>query len=214
MEASSQNVLHLTTAVDEQGPMLRPVIDGVDILSLQQNDRGLDPDRLLPPLSHSLLPTTDPRPVIVGACSCGETGCGSLSLLLRRRGNEVLWEPVEQGEALTRTYVFDLVEYLDAIDAAVGDRVDEGRGRRVARLVSVMLGMHDSQFGLSTFSGVAVDWISAWPWRSESVRVSVTRDQRQTVEEFHAESQETDREFAARVATWITKARYGGTGTG
>lgn len=182
-------------------------------MSSYRNDQGLDPERLLPPLSSLLLPTRTGRRVLIGCCSCGETGCGSLALRLRRLGSVVLWEPDDhsQYESLSRTFSFDLTQYLDAVDDAAGDRPGEGRGSRVAREVRLMLGLDDqSNESLTIFQSVPLDWISAWPWDSDLVRVSLTDASGQDVLEFVAAPGESDQAFAVRVAMQINERRYEG----
>lgn len=206
------NRLSLQIAVTNGAATLRPTIDGRDFLAEYKNDEGLDPERLLPPLSYALLPTRRPRRVIVGACSCGETGCGSLSMSLRRAGNEVVWEALESArdETLRREYRFDLEQYLDAVDAAADDRPGEGRGRRIARRVRLALGLYDGEYdSLTMFHQAKVDWISAWPWDSDTVRASLTSASGQTVREFDAQPNESDDHFMARVCSVLNDLRLG-----
>ena len=68
------NTLRLTYSITAGRATLRPFIDQTDFLSDHRNDQGLEPDRLLPPLSSVLLPTRTSRAVLIGCCSCGETG--------------------------------------------------------------------------------------------------------------------------------------------
>lgn len=157
------NQLHLRYDTTEDQLTLRPFIDGQDLLSGYQNDRGRDPNILLPPLSTRLLPTRAGHTAIVGICACDEAGCGSLSLRIRRVHNEVVWEPSKaaRDETLNRTYRFDLTEYLDAVDeAGEGPPAGEGQGRRVARAVELMLGRYDQQYEFMTlFHSAKIDWI-------------------------------------------------------
>lgn len=201
------NILQFRCDTTDDQLTLRPFIDGIDLLAGHRNSQGRDPDVLLPPLSTALLPTGASRGLILGVCSCGETGCGSLTLTLRRVKDAVVWEPGGDGETLTRSYQFDLVQYLDAIDAAAGDRAwGEGRGRRVARTVRVMLGSYYGKFeSLSMFHSANLDWIGAWPWTSDVVKASVSNHEGQKVYEFVAAADESDAEFAARVATEINQ---------
>jgi hypothetical protein len=189
---------------------VRPVIDGQDLLDGHSNDRGLHPDRLLPPLSSQLLPTRHPRRVLIGSCSCGETGCGSLWLSCRRDSAQVIWEPLNNapGETLHASYQFDLVDYLEAVDTAAADRPGEGRGLRVARLVRLMIGQYDGNYdSLTAFYTSRLDWVSAWPWGSDTVRASLTDAEGQHVPEFNAEPDETDQQFAARIAADLAGRR-------
>jgi hypothetical protein len=209
------NVLQLRYDVTEQMATLRPYIDGQDLLASYKNDQGLDPDRLLPPLSSVLFPTKLGRSTLIGVCSCGETGCGSLTVHIRRVGSEVAWEPVDrpQYETLSRSYRFDLTQYLEAVDWAAGDAPAEGRGRRVARMVRLMLGMYDQAYdSLTYFHTTRIDWISAWPWTSDVVKVSTSTADGQVIREFNAGPTETDREFAARIAAELNDLRLGRSG--
>lgn len=211
------NAVRFRFAIDERGTAsLRPVVDGLDLLAGYRNDQGLDPERLLPPLSHALYPARTGRDVVVGACSCGETGCGSLSLHVRRAGPDVVWEPVTgtlPDETIAREYRFPLAEYLDALDDAGDDRPGEGRGPRVARQVRQLLGRYDQQYdSLALFQVAGVDWVSAWPWASSTVKVSITKAGTQTRYEFDATLDETDNRFAARVASEIARLRMSASG--
>jgi hypothetical protein len=204
------NRLVLNTRVEEGRGTLRPTVDGLDLLAGYRNNEGLNPDELLPPLSRVLLPTRTPRNIVVGACSCGETGCGSLWMQVRRVDDQVLWEPAEVpfGETLSRSYRFDLVSYLNAVDAAAEDRVDEGRGRRVARMVRLALGQYDARYdSVRFFHAVTLDWVSAWPWTSAVVAVSLSGAEGQVVHEFAATADESDDEFAARICREIARLR-------
>lgn len=201
------NKLQLRYEVHDDQLTLRPFIDGQDLLHGYRNDQGLDPHRLLPPISSVLLPVRAGNVAIIGVCSCGETGCGSLSVRLARIGSEVIWEPEPDPdyETVTRTYRFDLQQYLDAVDDAAGDPPwGEGRGRRVSRAVRLSLGLYDQAYeSLAVFHTGTVDWVSAWPWTSDVVKVSITSDGQQEIYEFAAGLDETEAELAARVASEV-----------
>jgi hypothetical protein len=205
------NRLQLRYDIAEQTVTVRPFVDGIDILDGYRNSQGRDPDDLLPPLSTQLLPTRGGHPAILGVCSCGEPGCGSLAVSIRRAGSEVLWQPAEIAgyETLRRSYRFELVPYLEAVDTAAGDPpAGEGTGRRVARRVRAALGMYDLRYGsLAMFHEARIDWISAWPWRSHAVKASVTTTAGQTVHEYTAELDETEDQFAARVTAELARFR-------
>lgn len=210
--AGDTNQFQLRYSITEHQATLRPIIDGVDLLEDYKNDQGLDPDRLLPPLSSLLFPTRAGRQVLIGVCSCGETGCGSLALWVRRVASEVKWEPVEvpPDETILRNYRFDLTQYLEAVDRAADDPPGEGRGRRVARMVRLMLGLHDQRYDVLTHFHVAkIDWISAWPWRSETVKVSLSSDKGQDVREFSGLPGESDQHLASRIAREVDSLRLG-----
>jgi hypothetical protein len=205
------NRFQLRYETTEDQITLRPFIDGQDLLAGFNNDHGRDPDDLLPPLSTQLFPTREGRTAIVGMCSCGETGCGALAIRIRRVRSEVVWEATESPgyETLHRSYSFDLTDYLDAVDDAADDPPPgEGQGRRVARAVRVLLGLHDQKYSTVTlFHQAKVDWISAWPWTSDVVKVSVSLIDGQTVHEFSSHPGETEAKFAARVAADLQRMR-------
>lgn len=205
------NKLQLSYHVSENAVTLRPFIDDDDLLSGYRNSQGRDPDDLLPPLSTRLFPARGAHRVIVGVCSCGETGCGSLTISIRRSGNEVLWEPVEATmyETLRRGYRFGLRSYLDAVDTAAGDPpAGEGIGRRVARDVRMRLGMYDQQYeSMRLFHTASIDWIGAWPWDSPVVKASVTSDSGQAVHQFTLQLDESEEQLAVRIASELAKLR-------
>lgn len=190
---------------------LRPYIDAVDVLAGYKNSQGRDPDALLPPLSSQLFPVSIGFPTVLGVCSCGESGCGSLTASIRRDHGEVLWEPAEspESETLSRSYRFALTDYLDAIDRAAGDPpFGEGQGRRVARIVRLQLGMYDRRYeSMTAFHRARIDWISAWPWTSNVVRASVTTAGEQMIHEFVPQLDEDDAQLAGRIAAQLVRLR-------
>ncbi len=198
------SVIQFRYTVTADVATVRPYVDSEDLLAGYQNSAGLDPERILPPLSDHLLPTRAGRTVIIGSCTCGETGCGCLVVHIRRVGTEVCWGPSDEAgysETLARSYRFGLVDYLDAVDRAADDRPGEGRGARVARLVRLSRRGFERRYDpLPFIYRVNVDWIGAWPLSSDVVGVSVTRDGEQSVHEFGPGPRESDGDFAARVA--------------
>ena len=209
--AGIMNRLQLRYDTTGDALTLRPFVDGQDLLSAYTNDQGRDPDVLLPPLSARLLPSRAGHTVIVGVCSCGESGCGSLSVRIRRVHSEVVWEPTDASryETLKRAYRFDLTEYLDAVDeAGEGPPVGEGQGRRVARAVALMLGRYDQQHeSMTFFHNAKLDWISVWPWTSNVIKVCMSRGDEQITYEFSARLDESESQLAVRVASEITRLR-------
>lgn len=229
------STLRLVTVLDRAGhPSLRPFVDGRDLLLGCANPKGLDPDALLPPLSTRLLPTREGATVVLGACACGETGCGSLSARVRRDGGDVVWEPHRApDETLDATYRFGLQPYLDALDDATaarvahpdadptddasasssgavpaGEPVAEGLGRRVARDVRRALRLHEQvDAAVSLFHAARVDWVSAWPWSSPDVRASVTTNGTQEVLTFVAQHDEDEDGFTRRVLVELDARR-------
>jgi hypothetical protein len=209
-DADSMNRLRLRYDIDDDQPTLRPVIDGNDLLAGCRNSRGLDPDRLLPPVSALLLATRGGHTALIGVCGCGQTGCGSLSVRIWRAGGEVVWEPEPRPryETIARSYRFDLLPYLDAVDRAAGDPpAGEGRGRRAARAARVRLGLYDQSYQEHALPGVSLDWVSAWPWTGDTVQAALSTAEGQQVIEFTPNLRESEDAFAARVATDIEQLR-------
>jgi hypothetical protein len=201
---SRKNVLFLQHTIDGGSAMLRPIVDDVDLLAGSRHDRGLDPDSLLPPLSKNLMPTRVGHRTVIGSCCV--VGCGSLSVRIRRDGQVVVWEPAEPRgrtrESVRRTYRFELGlgQYLDAIDAAADDRPGEGRGRRVARAVTILLREMAELLDDQPQRPPCVDGVSAYPYNSASVSAALLGpDHGQTLHEIHPRPAETDERFVRRV---------------
>ena len=130
--------------VEHDGPGaagLRCLVDGADVLAGFEHHQLVDPDELIPPLSDALLPTRGGRTAVIGVCACGVAGCGNVSVRISREGAIVIWEPVENPdyETLGETYRFDLVRYLDAVDAAA-EHPGDGQTRRVVRRLRLAAG--------------------------------------------------------------------------
>lgn len=55
---------------------------------------------------------------MVGICSCGESGCGSLWMVVHRENHLVVWEPDPNAprSSIDTTWRFELRQYLDAVD--------------------------------------------------------------------------------------------------
>jgi hypothetical protein len=124
--------------------------------------RPADPVGLLPPDSRALLPTRHPTPVMIGVCSCGEPGCGSLWMQVRRDGDEVVWGPTQHPPrgSVRRPWRFGLVPYLDAIDAAAGPWSWEGPSRLLARELRTH---RDGPLGPHIGTGFGLHEVRAWP---------------------------------------------------
>lgn len=144
------SVLRIETGLLDRRPVTTLLVDGVHVLEVERQPgrsmagrtidlRGLgrDPADLLPPFSRALLPSAAPTPLMIGICGCGVAEDCSLWVSLRRDGDEVVWEPArvtEHGHRSVReTWRFDLIAYLDAVDAATGPWAWESRARVVAR---------------------------------------------------------------------------------
>ena len=183
--------LRVQTGAEEHQATTRLVIDGVDLLDLQQPAvhpdgsprRGgpkqflpPDPVGLLPPESPALLPTTAGTAAMVGVCTCGDPECSSLWLRVVRDGDTAVWgpDPDSPGDTVDRTWRFDLLPYLDVVDtAAAAALAGEDLPRRLAReLRRRRNGLHG--FG-STRSGCHLFDARAWPGIPE-VRLTVATD--------------------------------------
>lgn len=201
------NTLQFRYEVHQDQLTLRPYVDGRDLLQACSNDQGVDPDDLLPPMSTVLLPIRAGAAALIGVCSCGESGCGSLSVRITRVGSEVIWAPDNDAhdETVGHTYRFALQEYLDAVDdAGENPPAGEGRGRRVSRAVRLSLGFYGRVYAsLVAFHSGTVDWVSAWPWTSDVVKVSITRAGDQRTYGYSAGPDETESDLAARVTDEI-----------
>ncbi|WP_029136585.1 hypothetical protein [Nakamurella lactea] len=147
-------------------------VDGVDLLELQRPthrpDGSLypygpfvylppDPVDLLPPDSANLLPTSEPHRAMVGICGCGHAGCGSLWLQVRRDRDQVIWEPSREPPGGSRStidtsYRFELLAYLDAVDA--GQRSVATWEERPRLLARELRHRRDSLDGLTVGSSV------------------------------------------------------------
>lgn len=172
-------------------------INDVDLLELQRPDHRpdgspypsgpktflpADPVDVLPPDTRVLLPFHLPTEAMVGVCSCGEPGCGSLWLQVRRDGQTVLWEPdpLTVRSSIDATYRFELTGYLDAVDG--GYRSSQPWETRPRRLARELRRRRDSLFGFSmgsTRQGTAADltWARAWPG-VEHISISGVGEQR------------------------------------
>jgi hypothetical protein len=203
------NVLSFRFVLDEGDPddeganaTLRPVVDGVDLLDGVRLIRGCDPDDLLGTRARHLLPLAGSSDAAVGVCTCGELGCGSFRISVSRRGDVVEWGAAACGQTITGTYRFGLVAYLDALEQAKALRPYEGRGRRVARIVTQRLSSEPDGVEHPLLPGrTQVDWVSAWPWTSDVVRACVVPPgSDQQVLDFPPLPDEDDAAFAERVA--------------
>jgi hypothetical protein len=175
--------LRVSTSVLDGRPSTVITIDGADLLVLQRPklsasgqpypaERAVfvppNPVGLLPPDSASLLPTAAPREAMVGICDCGEAGCNSLWLQIRREAGTVVWEPVPNPPraSIDTTWRFELREYLDALDEGQRSMQRwEGRPHHIAR---ELRRQRDSLFGLTmvdraTRTHVQLLDATAWP---------------------------------------------------
>ena len=94
-------------------------------------------------------------------------------------------------------------------DAAGDPPWGEGRVRRVSRAVRLSLGLENQAYeSLAGFHTGTVDWVSAWPWTSEVVKLSITSDGQQQIYECAAALHETEAEFATRVTREVQQALF------
>lgn len=176
MTPAEQHELHIETGFLSSSATTTILIDGVDLLQLQPGRPGrfvpADPVDLLPPDSRALLPSTEASSAMVGICNCGEPGDASLWLRVRRDGDEVLWEPDPDTPSLTvnRSWSFDLLPYLDAIDA--GARSVAAWEQRPRILARELRRYRDSLFGPNLGQLIHLTGARAWPGVDE-VQVQV-----------------------------------------
>lgn len=126
-------------------PRLTIVINGEDLVATQrplgsigQPMRFIAPTcaQVLPPDAVGVLPTTRPTRAMVAVCGCGSAGCDSLWVRVSRTGGRVNWSPDDGSPHRTvdRTWSFELLPYLDAVDGAVAANARlERRAHTVAR---------------------------------------------------------------------------------
>lgn len=167
------HTLHAETGAREHHAETILSVDGTDIRILEQATHRADgtlrkqprlynpadPVGLLPPDSRVLLPTTLPVPAMIGICSCGEPGCDSLWMQVRRDRDLVVWEPTTDTPraSIRHTYRFALLPYLDALDDACTRAVEE----RPQVLARELRASRDSLFG-APVRGQVLD-VRAWP---------------------------------------------------
>jgi hypothetical protein len=91
---------------------------------------GLDPDQLLvePCPLHA---SETPRVATIGRCGCGEVGCGSVEVEIRRENAAVKWRSLDSPLEIQ----FDASQYEAEIERALRDHSWETPDRTVARLI-------------------------------------------------------------------------------
>ena len=188
--------LAIDTYVSEGRGATRIEIDGVDLLDVQRPARRPDgsvypdgpmtflppdPLGLLPPDSSALLPAAAPRHAMVGICSCGEAGCSSLWLQLRREGSQVIWEPDPNSprSSIDIAWTCELRQYLDAVDDGQRSTLRwETRARLLAR---ELRRQREGLFGFPMIDLVARTELTllnvlAWPGRDDIILQIATND--------------------------------------
>jgi hypothetical protein len=106
--------------------------DGQDLIARFETDMmGLDPDDIL--IEPSPLQASDtPHTVVIGRCTCGIIGCGSVEVLISRVGSTVSWTSPYSAT----TVRFDAAQYAAELERAVVDFSWETPDRTAARLIS------------------------------------------------------------------------------
>src|SRR5205823_5752760 len=101
--------------------------DEQDLIEKYWNDMiGLDPDQILINPSP-IKPNIESQIATIARCNCGETGCGSVEVEIRREGEEILW--TNGGTILS----FPGASYLVELDRARTDLSWETPERTLAR---------------------------------------------------------------------------------
>jgi hypothetical protein len=91
---------------------------------------GLDPDQLLVE-PCSLRVGKMPRIATIGRCDCGEVGCGSVEVEIRREQTAVKWQSLSSPVEVQ----FDADQYDAEVERALHDHSWETPDRTVARLI-------------------------------------------------------------------------------
>jgi hypothetical protein len=92
---------------------------------------GLDPDDLLTD-PCPLRAENSSRPVILGRCSCGIVGCGSVEVEIQRDHDHIIWMSMDSSQQVC----FLAAQYDTEIDRALRDYSWETPERTAARLIS------------------------------------------------------------------------------
>lgn len=204
--------LHVETGVREHSAETHLVVGGADLLVHEQWStrrgeprmfRPADPVGLLPPDSRVLLPAADPVPAMVGVCTCGSPGCGSLWMQVRRDGDHAVWEPLPDPprSSIRGTYRFPLPAYLDAVDDGVRRQVQE-HPRQLARELRVA---RDSLFGVMPPGHELLD-VRAWPGVPQ-VTISVAARATPSFHRIAVEPGDTVQHLIARLCTALERSR-------
>jgi hypothetical protein len=116
------------------------LVDGVDVFGEVWDGMGRDPDELLGPESP-LVPSAEPRDVVIQRCGCGYEGCDRLITTVRREGDEVVWNDFREHSSTgpsvagLNEFRFDASQYLRTLEQADRDRPWESEDRLTARLI-------------------------------------------------------------------------------
>lgn len=114
---------------------VRLLADGKSLVdSFSSGLIGLDPDDLLTDPSP-LRAESSSRAVIIGRCSCGIVGCGSVEVEIRRDHDRVIWMAMDSSQQ-----VCFLADQYDAeVERALRDHSWETPERTAARLISIVV---------------------------------------------------------------------------
>jgi hypothetical protein len=106
--------------------------DGENLIHRFDNTMiGLDPDELLVE-SCPLRAQSFPHIATIGCCSCGEIGCGSVDVEIRRSQDLVIWQALD---APTKVH-FLAAQYDAEVERALQDLSWETPDRTAARLIA------------------------------------------------------------------------------
>jgi len=92
---------------------------------------GLDPDDLL--IEPCVLRAdSSSRVALIGRCSCGIVGCGSVEVKIQKDGERVIWTAIDSS----RNIQFEATQYKAEVERALHDHSWETPRRTAARLIS------------------------------------------------------------------------------
>ncbi|SDS85012.1 hypothetical protein SAMN04488570_2856 [Nocardioides scoriae] len=152
--APEGTVTRLGVRVDrgpEAGPEVRLLLNGQDPLGSSSFSTGNHPGDLLD--NGALLPTDPPQRIGLYGCNCGVFGCGTLTALIERRGDTVVWR---------RFYAFHAGEYDGPFneDSTWPDPVDDPDAD--ADLLPDQLDLPTVTFDAEQYRQVLADAASGW----------------------------------------------------
>ena len=92
---------------------------------------GLDPgDLLIEPCV--LRAESSPHIALIGRCSCGIVGCGSVEVTIQKDGDRVIWTAIDSSLSVQ----FEAVQYDAEVERALHDQGWETPERTAGRLIS------------------------------------------------------------------------------
>lgn len=129
---------------------LRVLVDGRDVVAeVFEAGANSDPDYLLGAESR-LMPGEHSREVLLAEAYCTEGCCGSVSVRVRREGDEIVWDDwsdPQNPELVLESFQFDAERYLAEIARADRDREWEWPGRTIGRLMRAAVEAEPELFG-------------------------------------------------------------------